>query len=110
MIDLPISRRWRSWKAVWGLFGAELIFTVPALALFAIAQPDLYRTKLWQFGFDHGFNSNPVDPIYAMVNQEPYTYPLVWQGLYVGAACTILEEPNLTESTALPTITLSSPS
>lgn len=77
------SRRWRSWKAVWALFAVEFLFTIPALALFAIAQPNLYRTKLWKDGFDNGFNSNPLAPIYAMVNGEVFVTPIVWRQLYV---------------------------
>ena len=68
-------------KIVWGLFAVELVFTVPALALFAIAQPDLYRTRLWQDGFDNRFNSNPEAMIFAMVNRTPYTVPPVWSQL-----------------------------
>lgn len=80
---LWFSRRWRSWKAVWALFALEFIFTIPALALFAIAQPNLYRTRLWKDGFDNGFNSNPLGPIYAMVNGEKFDTPVVWRQLYV---------------------------
>lgn len=82
-VALPFSRRWRSLRTVWALFAIELAFTVPALALFAIAQPNLYRTRLWQDGFNNGFNSNPLASIYAMVNRTPYTTPVVWRQLYV---------------------------
>ena len=70
-------------KAVWALFAIELIFTIPALALFAIAQPDLYRTRLWEDGFKNKFNSNPNAKVFATVNREPYTTPVVWSQLYV---------------------------
>ncbi|KAL9061541.1 MAG: hypothetical protein Q9162_000073 [Coniocarpon cinnabarinum] len=80
MRSMPIhlSRRWRSMNTVWALFAIELALTIPALALFAIAQPDLYRTRLWRDGFKSGFNSNPEAQIYAMTNREHYEVPLVW--------------------------------
>ena len=68
-------------NTVWALFALELAFTVPALALFAIAQPDLYRTKLWQDGYKNGFNSNPTAKIYAMANRKPYETPVPWNSL-----------------------------
>ncbi|CAD0093284.1 unnamed protein product, partial [Aureobasidium vineae] len=36
-------------------------FTVAALALFAIAQPNTYRTRLWTDGYNNGFNSSPTE-------------------------------------------------
>ena len=76
-----ISKRWRYMKLVWIFFAVELAFTIPALLLFGLAQPDLYRTRLWEDGYENGFNSNPVNPIYAMTNHEPYTYPTIWSQL-----------------------------
>lgn len=60
--------------------------TIAALALFGIADPDLYRTKLWQAGSDAGFNSNPNELLYAYANYRPIKTPLVWSSLYVKAS------------------------
>ncbi|KAI9655449.1 MAG: hypothetical protein M1831_004866 [Alyxoria varia] len=78
MAKFFLSRRWRLMKVVWVLFAVEFAFTIPALALFALAQPDNYRTRLWQDGYFNRFNSNPTARIYAMVNKTPYKTPLVW--------------------------------
>ena len=56
----------------------EFPITVALLALFGIASPDLYRTRLWQDGADNGFNSNPNAGLYAAANYRPYTTPKVW--------------------------------
>ena len=40
---------------MWILMLLELVGLIPVLVLFGIAQPDLYRTKMWQIGFDNGF-------------------------------------------------------
>ncbi len=45
---------------------------MPMLVLFGISQPDLYRTKMWQVGFDNGFNSNPNMILYAYANHGLY--------------------------------------
>lgn len=60
------------------LFALELAFTVAALALFGIAAPDLYRTRLWKEGSDQGWNSNPNQIIYDYANYRPVHYPLPW--------------------------------
>jgi len=62
---------------------SEFPFTVALLALFGIADPDLYRTLLWQDGANNGFNSNPNAALYAAANYRPYTTPKVWSQLYV---------------------------
>jgi hypothetical protein len=61
--------------------GLELMFSISGLALYSIADPNLYRTKLWMDGFDNGFNSSPAQPIYDMVNGRTSSTPLVWSGL-----------------------------
>jgi len=77
-----ITTRWRLPKVVLGFFIAELVLTIPVLALFGIADPDLYRTRLWQDGYDNGFNSNPREILYAYANHRPIpTTPLVWSQL-----------------------------
>lgn len=65
------------------LFVFELLITVAALALYGIAAPDLYRTKLWQEGSNHGWNSNPNEILYAYANYRPIKYPTPWDGAYV---------------------------
>lgn len=64
------------------LFIIEFFFTVAALTLYALAQPDLYRTRLWQDGADNGFNSSPSDALYDYANHDQaYKKPLVWSQL-----------------------------
>ncbi|CAL8575522.1 hypothetical protein XPA_001441 [Xanthoria parietina] len=73
-----IPRQWKFPKAIIYLFGIELVFEIAALALYGIAQPDLYRTRLWKEGSDHGWNSNPNSIIYAYANHRPVHTPLPW--------------------------------
>ena len=60
------------------LFVLELPLSIAALALYGIAQPDLYRTRLWQEGANHGWNSSPNEIIYAYANYRPIPNPLPW--------------------------------
>ena len=76
-----IPRQWRTPKVILGLLVLEVPLTIAALALFGIAQPDLYRTRFWQEGADHGWNSNPNQLIYAIANYRPVTAPLPWRQL-----------------------------
>lgn len=78
-------RHWgkRSYLVMFGLIGAELALTVSLLALFGIADPDTYRTKLWRDGYLNGFNSSPSQPIFDLVNGGDYVVPLVWSEQYV---------------------------
>ncbi|KAF2837811.1 hypothetical protein M501DRAFT_1025117 [Patellaria atrata CBS 101060] len=73
-----IQKKWRFPKFVWGLVILEFPLTVAALALFGIASPNLYRTKLWQEGADLGFNSDPSIILYAYANYKPIDTPVVW--------------------------------
>ena len=77
-----IPRQWRTPKTMLALFGLELALTVAALALFGIAAPNLYRTKLWKEGSIHGWNSNPNKIIYDYANYRPVHYPLPWAASY----------------------------
>lgn len=61
----------------------ELLVDIAVLTLFGIADPDTYRTKLWQNGYDEGFNSSPNAKVYAFANYRPYETPLVWSQLCV---------------------------
>ena len=76
-----IPRQWRIPRVIYVLFAIELAFSVAALALFGIAQPDLYRTRLWQEGSDHGWASNPNEIVYAYANYKPMKVPLPWSQL-----------------------------
>ena len=79
-----LSRRYRPNKwPFYVLIALEAPLTIALLALFGIAAPDLYRTKLWQDGAENGFNSNPNAALYAAANYKPYTAPRVWSQLYV---------------------------
>jgi len=74
-----LSRRWKPDKwPFYILVPLELGLTIGLLALFGIASPDTYRTKLWQDGADNGFNSSPLTGLYAAANYRPYTTPKVW--------------------------------
>lgn len=82
MFKFFVARRWRTPKLMVALFLIEFPFTVAALALYGIADPDLYRTTLWQNGSDAGFNSNPNEILYAYANYRPISVPLIWSQLY----------------------------
>ncbi|KHN96744.1 uncharacterized protein MAM_05300 [Metarhizium album ARSEF 1941] len=57
----------------------ELIGLVPTLVIFGIAQPDMYRTDMWQIGFENKLNSNPNMILYAYANYRPLpNVPLIW--------------------------------
>jgi hypothetical protein len=75
-------KRWRRpvfWTII-ALVVLEFPVTVAALALFGIADPDTYRTNLWEDGFLNGFNSSPDGPLYAAANYESFTIPIIWSG------------------------------
>jgi len=77
-----LSKQWKSPRAIVALMIIEFIGTVPALVLFAVADPDAFRTELWQIGYDNGFNSNPNQILYAYANYRPLPQtPLVWSQL-----------------------------
>lgn len=68
------TRRWSFW-----LLGLELLGIIPVLVIFGISQPDLYRTKMWEVGWDNKFNSNPKQILYAYANHRPLPkIPFVW--------------------------------
>ncbi|SPO02213.1 uncharacterized protein DNG_04886 [Cephalotrichum gorgonifer] len=74
-----LHRQWRLQRPMWILMLFELAGMITALVLFGIEQPDLYRTKFWQIGYDHGLNSNPNMILYAYANYKPLpTVPFVW--------------------------------
>jgi hypothetical protein len=66
------------------LMAMELAGTVAVLALFGVAEPNLFRTKLWQVGYDNHFNSSPKQVLYAYANHRPIpTTAFVWSSTYV---------------------------
>ncbi|KAI1128680.1 hypothetical protein F5Y10DRAFT_168912 [Nemania abortiva] len=74
-----LKRKWPSTAAMWIMIIVELALTVTLLVLTALAQPDTYRTKLWQAGYELGFNSNPSVIAFAYANgKSPPTIPFVW--------------------------------
>lgn len=77
-----IPRQWRTPRFLMALFVIELPFSIAALALFGIAEPNLYRTRFWQEGADLGWNSSPSSIIYAYANYKPISTPLPWSQLY----------------------------
>lgn len=57
----------------------ELAGLIPILVIFGIAQPDLYRSKMWEIGYENGYNSNPNIILYAYANNRPLPkIPLIW--------------------------------
>ena len=76
-----VPKHWKTPKTLRLLFALELPLSIAALALFGIAQPDLYRTRFWQEGSDHGWNSNPNQIVYAYANYKPISAPLPWSQL-----------------------------
>ncbi|CAI0650632.1 unnamed protein product [Colletotrichum noveboracense] len=74
-----LHRKWLLRPWMWAIFPLELAGLVPLLVLFGIAQPDLYRTKMWEIGHAYGFNSSPNMVLYAYANYESLpTVPFVW--------------------------------
>jgi len=65
-------------KPIYALLISEAPFIIAGLALYGIADPNTYRSRLWQDGFDNGFNSSPAQPIYDLVNGGQMHVPLVW--------------------------------
>ena len=73
-----INLEWRWPKVFYVLVIIEVPFTISALALFGIADPDLYRTLLWQEGANHGWNSDPIEILYSYANYRPIATPTPW--------------------------------
>ncbi|PNS21439.1 hypothetical protein CAC42_1218 [Sphaceloma murrayae] len=96
-----VARQWRLPKAVLAFFAVEFCLTVAALALFGIADPNLYRTKLWLDGALNGFNSHPEQVLYAYANHEKPVIPLVWSQTW--AIAYVPEQDELTNG--IPSIT-----
>ncbi|KAH6990818.1 hypothetical protein BKA56DRAFT_610394 [Ilyonectria sp. MPI-CAGE-AT-0026] len=66
-------------RGTWWLMPFELAGTVTALVIFGLSQPNLYRTDMWQIGWDHRLNSNPAIKLFAYANHTPQPHiALVW--------------------------------
>lgn len=81
-LSLYLPRQYVSPIGFKALVAFELPVTIALLALFGIASPNLYRTKLWQDGAENGFNSSPQMMVYEFANYRPYEIPDVWDQLY----------------------------
>lgn len=73
-----LARYWRMRKLFFVLLIIEIPLTIALLALFGIADPDTYRTRLWRNGSVKGFNSDPSEILYAYANYRPISVPLIW--------------------------------
>lgn len=74
-----VHRPWKATNYAYALMSLELLGLIPILVLFGLAQPDLYRSNLWQIGWENRFNSNPAIILYAYANHRPLpTIPFVW--------------------------------
>ncbi len=76
-----MHRKWPkvSRSAIKWLMGFELAGLITVLVIFGIAQPDLYRSKMWLIGYENGLNSNPNMILYAYANHQPLPkVPLIW--------------------------------
>ena len=72
---------WRVPKALLVLFAIELAVGVPILALYGIADPDLYRTRLLEEGAKNVWNSSPITVLYASYNYITIKVPTPWNQL-----------------------------
>lgn len=82
MLPWWTTLEWRARKRVMlGLCAFEFAPTIAALTLFGIADPDTYRTKLWQEGSNHGWNSDPFELVLAAANYKPIKAPTPWNQL-----------------------------
>ncbi|GAB7345408.1 hypothetical protein MBLNU457_3747t1 [Dothideomycetes sp. NU457] len=73
-----LARSWRTPRLLLALLSLETALTIAALALFGIADPDLYRTKLWADGYLLGYNSSPDGALLAAANHVSFSTPLCW--------------------------------
>ncbi|CAK7197358.1 hypothetical protein SEUCBS139899_000003 [Sporothrix eucalyptigena] len=79
MVYHLLRRPWRHRKIYYYFMLPELGLIVALLVLFGLAQPNTYRTIMWQIGYNNGFNSNPNMILYAYANHVPLpTVPFVW--------------------------------
>ena len=84
-----VTKCWRIRPLMVSLLVLELPLIVGMLTLVGIADPDTYRTRLWQNGADKGFNSAPSSILYDYANYRPVHVPLLWSQRYVLRCATI---------------------
>lgn len=59
--------------------GLEFCISLGLLALFSLAYPDRYRSKLWENGGVKGWNSNPnLRVLFYANHKEPPEIPFIW--------------------------------
>ncbi|KAJ6442303.1 Isoleucine-tRNA ligase, cytoplasmic [Purpureocillium lavendulum] len=71
----------RSWlpAAKATFFGIEVILATTLLVLFSVSYPTRVRSRLWEEGGSHKWNSDPRLRIYFYANhREPPEIPLIW--------------------------------
>ncbi|KAL3464698.1 hypothetical protein BJX64DRAFT_88491 [Aspergillus heterothallicus] len=73
-----IAKKYRNHNLIYILMALELPIIITILTLTGIAAHDRYRNKLWQDGYDNGFNSSPQAEVYAAANYQSYSTPKVW--------------------------------
>ncbi|KAL4738747.1 hypothetical protein BDV11DRAFT_188998 [Aspergillus similis] len=73
-----IPKKYRNHNLIYILMAVELAFIIAILTFTGIAAHDRYRTKLWQDGYENGFNSSPDTAVYAAANYRSYNTPKVW--------------------------------
>lgn len=74
-----MHRPWRARKPLYWAMPLELMGIIPLLILFALAQPDAWRTQFWRIGHLYKLNSSPNMLLYAYANFRPLpTVPFVW--------------------------------
>jgi hypothetical protein len=73
-----VRLEWRMPRVLLALCVLEFPLTVACLALYGIADPDTYRTALWQEGANNGWNSDPSIILYAISNYRPIPVPTPW--------------------------------
>lgn len=75
---MMLAHRWRVPRLFIALLIVEFALTVANLTLVGVADPNTYRTKLWQNGFNKGFNSAPNSILYDLANWRPAHVPEIW--------------------------------
>jgi len=73
-----VTLEWRVPRVLLALCILEFPLTVAGLALYGIADPNTYRTLLWQEGANNGWNSDPSVILYAYANYKPIPVPTPW--------------------------------
>lgn len=62
----------------------ELVLVITLVSVFAYACRGQYRSKLWEDGGIHGWNSDPRQRVYYYANyHDPPPIPLIWDEEFV---------------------------